>query len=136
MDTIKWPNPIPKDLILTNLNQHYLRLLSLKWQLLNFFFSLYIRMWKLDPLLHPFTLWPHPTHKDCDSDKLEFSTLYKIAFTKFTAFLADWFWKRIFFKDFSLSFSSTKGWIKWKVQKVYLHVTIKAILNSWWTPVY
>lgn len=56
----------------------------------------------------------YTTHEDRDINRLE-SILYEVAFTKFTALLADQFWSRIFFKilfTFLSEKSNTPLWLK------------------------
>lgn len=55
----------------------------------------------------------YTTHEDRDINRLE-SILYEVAFTKFTALLADQFWSRIFFKilfTFLSEKSNTPLWL-------------------------
>jgi hypothetical protein len=79
--------PLAKD----NLYQVWLKLVCWFWK--RRFFFLYIHMWIWFSLL-----WPLPTPRDHDFNKLE-STLYQKAFMYIWALLALWFWRRRYLND-------------------------------------
>lgn len=87
----------------TYLNQHFLRILPNKLQLfwpICFLRRRFLKIFLYKNLIH-LPLWLHPTPEDNDWNKYQ-SKLPEEASTQFTAFMADWFLRRIFFIDFSL----------------------------------